>query len=262
MQNFSEKTQNPTLEPNGHDAASCAACVEIDPKSARKEAINDMKRVHIMDAAAKVIARDGYFNVRLEDIAEEAGFSKAAIYHYFPDKEALIIHIIIREQRATYEECVRIMERGQSFLDTLRGFAMAFYERFFGTGKFYGAQSGAGVAPSPSMMSTFFVSMTKHEELFNASIMCKKETFNLLTRVISKAKQDGVLTVPVEDQTVCAFIISFFQSLIIESMHGHGDERMNRLMSGGMISREEFNRAIDSMFIFIGPWIKEGNING
>jgi len=227
---------------------------ELDPKSARKEAVNDAKRALILDAAIKVIARGGYASARLEDIAEEAGFSKASIYHYFPDKEALFIHIIIREQKATYEKCVEVVGRGLPFLETLREFAVAFYDRFFGSGKFY--EQYIGGAPSPSMMSSFMssfiVSMTKHEDLLKASIMCKSETFGLMTQVVAKAKAAGVLTIPVEDEVVCCFIFSFFQTFIMQSLESL---QCGGWQDGGF--KINFNKALESLFIILGPWIKE-----
>ena len=255
MQIMTEKAPNKLPETGRQEAVAA----EHDPKSARKEAINDMKRVHIMDAALKVIARDGYIGARLEDIAEEAGFSKAAIYHYFPDREALFMNIIVRDQRATYEECVKIAERGLPFGDTLREMALTFYERMFTVDKVYGMQQG-GLAPSPSAMSSLFLSATKHEDLFNASIASKNDTFNLLVRVISKAKQDGVLTVPIDDKTICLFMVSFFQTFIMESFVGTPmiSGQTNDPPRCGMVNREDFNKMLDSMFVFLSPWIKEG----
>jgi len=237
---------------------------ELDPKLARKEAVNDAKRALIMDAALKVIGRDGYAAVRFEDIAEEAGFSKASIYHYFPDKEALIMHIIIREQRATYEKCVEVVGRGLPFLDTVREFAIAFTDRFFGSGRFFEKYIGS-TTPSPSLVSGFLLgfasSMTKHEELLKTSVMCKNEIYGLLTQVIAKAKADDVLTIPVEDEIICCFIFSFFQAYIMHSFEhlqcvGQDwapNEKFN--ISGA------YNKALDSLFIFLGPWIKDGSQN-
>ena len=251
MQNFVVETENIDADSTTDRGENA----EFDPKSARKEAINDMKRVHIMDAALKVIARDGYSNARLEDIADEAGFSKASIYHYFPDKEALFIHIIIREQRATYDKCVEVVGRGLPFLDTLREFAIAFYDRFFGGGGFYEQLGGV---PSPSkmsgFMSSFIVSMTKHEELLKASIICKNETYGLLTQLIAKAKNDGVLTIPVEDEVVSCFIVSFFQTFIMGSI-----ENMHRDGCYNGIFNVNFKKALDSLFIFLEPWIREAH---
>jgi len=255
MQDTIEKPPAKVPETGSHETVSA----ELDPKSARKEAINDMKRAHIMDAALKVIARDGFLNARLEDIAEEAGFSKASIYHYFPDKEALVMHIVIREQRATYDECVKIMERGLPFIETLREFGHNFYNTFFQYNKFYGgAQNNVG-ASVPSMMSSFVVSMTKHHDLMSASIMCKRDTDNLIMRIISKAREDGVLTVPVSDRTVCYFIQSFLQSFIMECMSGKQTDEAGLPKLCEPPTKEDFNKAMDSMFVFISPWIKEGN---
>ena len=212
---------------------------ELDPKAARKEAVKDMKRELIMDAAVKIIARDGYGNVRLEDIAEAAGFSKAAIYHYFPDKEALFVHIVIREQRADYDRYVEIMSRNLPFLDTLREFAITSCAKFC---------KGGGITSTPSMLSNFVVSMTKHEDLFNASMLCMQEQSNLIVRFIAKAKATGVLTIPVDDETVCAFIVSFFQTIVTQNMHAEWH---------GKTDLFDINSAIDNLFTFFSPWIRK-----
>lgn len=248
--------EKPRVKPptGSHEAVPA----EHDPKSARKEAINDMKRAHIMDAALKVIARDGYMNARLEDIAEEAGFSKASIYHYFPDKEALVMHIVIREQRATYDECVKIMERGLPFIETLREFGRISYNKFFEYNELYGgSQSNVG-ASMPPMMLSFLASMTKHHDLMAAALMCKRDTDNLMERVISKAREDGVLAVPVSDRVICYFVQSFLQSFVMGSMADKQTDE-NLLKFCEPPTKEDFNKAMDSMFVIISPWIKEGN---
>jgi hypothetical protein len=103
-------------------------------------------------------------------------------------------------------------------------------------------------------MSSFIVSMTKHEELLKASIMCRNETNDLLTQVIAKAKDDGVLTMPVDDEVVCCFITSFFQTFIMRSL-----EDMYRTGGGNSILTVNFKKALDSLFIFLEPWIREAH---
>ncbi len=44
----------------------------------------------IIDAAIRVLARQGYANTSLLDIAKEAGMSKGALHYHYPTKEALI----------------------------------------------------------------------------------------------------------------------------------------------------------------------------
>jgi TetR/AcrR family transcriptional regulator len=43
-----------------------------------------------MASALKLLERDGYRRVRLEDVAEDAGVCKATVYHYFANKDDLL----------------------------------------------------------------------------------------------------------------------------------------------------------------------------
>ena len=48
----------------------------------------------IVDAAIRVIARQGYANTSLMDIASEVGMSKGAVHYHFPTKEALMAQVL------------------------------------------------------------------------------------------------------------------------------------------------------------------------
>ena len=63
-------------------------------KSLRWERRPDDRPQEILDAALKVFAERGYRNTRLEDIGEAAGVTKGAIYHYFANKEELLLRAI------------------------------------------------------------------------------------------------------------------------------------------------------------------------
>lgn len=47
----------------------------------------------VLDGARRVFARDGYEGASVDDIAREAGVSKATLYSYFPDKRLLFTEI-------------------------------------------------------------------------------------------------------------------------------------------------------------------------
>jgi len=51
-------------------------------------------RQEILKAAEKVIARKGYSTMTMDDVAREAEFSKATLYHYFKGKGEIILQII------------------------------------------------------------------------------------------------------------------------------------------------------------------------
>jgi AcrR family transcriptional regulator len=234
------------------------AGIELDAKSMRKEAITDMKKGLILYAAQRVIARNGLANVRIEDVAEEAGFSKASIYHYFPDKDALLIHLVIREQRAVYEKCLEVVERGLPFLDAIREFLTVLHEKFMVS--FHspgGSPQGQGAASSSAaMVSAFIASMNKHEDLLDEAVASKQDIFNLFVRIVARAKESGELTVPVDSEIVATIILAFLQSLVMEKLYGGG-----RRYGEDNLNKADHSNAIDQMFVFLRPWIKDGNPN-
>ena len=85
-------------------------------------------RRRLLDAAADVFARRGFAATSLDEIAEEAGFSKGAVYSNFTSKEDLFLAVLdehvqrqmldigdrIDRTRTTGEQ---VMEAGQLFMD-------------------------------------------------------------------------------------------------------------------------------------------------
>jgi AcrR family transcriptional regulator len=65
------------------------------------------RRAEILDAAWACLARNGYHNTTMQDIATEAGLSYGAVYTYFPSKEQ-VLHAIFD----------RISEVGRTIVDT------------------------------------------------------------------------------------------------------------------------------------------------
>jgi len=53
----------------------------------------------LTDSAAKVFAERGYHAASVDEIAEDAGFSKGAVYANFPTKEQLFLAVMDRQQQ-------------------------------------------------------------------------------------------------------------------------------------------------------------------
>ena len=51
-------------------------------------------RSALLEAAARGLSRYGYGNLRLEEVAQEAGYSRGALYHQFRDKEELALAVL------------------------------------------------------------------------------------------------------------------------------------------------------------------------
>ena len=58
-----------------------------------RPSLEDRKK-YIAEMATKVFARNGYMAASLQDIAKEAGISKAGLYHYFKNKEDILYYLL------------------------------------------------------------------------------------------------------------------------------------------------------------------------
>lgn len=55
---------------------------------------NEQKRRRILEVAARLFAERPYHDVRLEEVAAEAGVGKGTIYIYFPSKDELYLALV------------------------------------------------------------------------------------------------------------------------------------------------------------------------
>ena len=62
--------------------------------STRREREREAHRREILEAAGRVFARKGFAGATMDEIAQEAEFSKAALYLYFKNKEDLFLSLI------------------------------------------------------------------------------------------------------------------------------------------------------------------------
>jgi TetR/AcrR family transcriptional regulator, cholesterol catabolism regulator len=63
----------------------------VNSKVERKRRV---RRDQILDAAARIFARDGFHAARMDDIAAELDLTKAALYYYCDSKEDLFVKVI------------------------------------------------------------------------------------------------------------------------------------------------------------------------
>ena len=61
----------------------------------RRSRLKSDRRSKLLTAAERLIAERGYLAVRLEDIGAAAGVSGPAIYRHFPNKEALLVELLV-----------------------------------------------------------------------------------------------------------------------------------------------------------------------
>jgi AcrR family transcriptional regulator len=80
---------------------------------------HDQRRLELVSAAWRVIARTGIVGVTIREIAREAGVSTGVLAHYFDGKEELLAAALRRSHQQVY---ARVQERTQGLLgiDALR----------------------------------------------------------------------------------------------------------------------------------------------
>lgn len=65
------------------------------PASTRRDRAKSDRRAQLIAAAERLVAERGYLAVRLEDIGAAAGVSGPAIYRHFPNKEAMLVELLV-----------------------------------------------------------------------------------------------------------------------------------------------------------------------
>ena len=81
------------------------------------------RQSQIMEAAMKVITRKGFSNARIDDIVNEAGLSKGAIYHHYEGKKDLFLALIDHWETQTFPDFYSRNGKERSASDTLRDFS-------------------------------------------------------------------------------------------------------------------------------------------
>ena len=62
----------------------------------------DDRPQELLEAALRVFASQGYRNARLEQVAAAAGVTKGALYHYFRNKEELLLRVLELNQTRAF----------------------------------------------------------------------------------------------------------------------------------------------------------------
>jgi AcrR family transcriptional regulator len=77
--------------------------VKKGPGRPKDEALQERRRVEILDAAAAVFAREGYRNTDLQQVADALKLAKGTLYRYFKTKENLFLSTVDRGVERLHE---------------------------------------------------------------------------------------------------------------------------------------------------------------
>jgi AcrR family transcriptional regulator len=85
----------------------------------RRSSRGEATRERILEAAARAFDRRGYLGVNLNDVVQELGLTKGALYHFFPTKELLAAEIVRRHFAAWERLAGRVVGEHDNLVDAL-----------------------------------------------------------------------------------------------------------------------------------------------
>ena len=84
------------------------------------------RRNELLALGAEVFGQRPYDEVRIDEIAERAGVSRALMYHYFPDKRTFFAAVVRAEGDRLFEATSTPPQPGQSLFDQVREGVLAY----------------------------------------------------------------------------------------------------------------------------------------
>ena len=94
----------------------------------RRRLSPDDRRNELLSLGAEVFGQRPYDEVRIDEIAERAGVSRALMYHYFPDKRAFFAAVVRAEDEKLFEATNTPPQPGERLFDQLRAGVLAYVE--------------------------------------------------------------------------------------------------------------------------------------
>ena len=158
------------------------------------------RKSQIMDAAMKVITRKGFSNTRMDDIVNEAGLSKGAIYHHYEGKKEIFLALIGHWETQTFPDFYSRNGKERSATDTLRDFANEVNKVFKSRSYVFQAEV------------EFWALANQDDEIRNRSQELYEKIINLFELVINKGIREKEF-IKVDTRIAAIYILSVFQGI-------------------------------------------------
>ena len=97
-------------------------------RTPRRRLSPDDRRAELLALGAEVFGQRPYDEVRIDEIAERAGVSRALMYHYFPDKRAFFAAVVKGQADQLFETTNTPPTPGQNLFEEVRGGVLAYMQ--------------------------------------------------------------------------------------------------------------------------------------
>ena len=161
----------------------------------------------VEQTACRLFAERGYRSTSMERIAREVGLTKGAVYFYYKDKSALLLHLLTRSKAQFFDQVFGAMEEG-ALSPTAQ--MDVFLERMIRAG----AELDRYLLILPIVMSTEFKGRGDAVEGAIGDIYAG--IYDRLSRVIAEGQESGEFSSRAEARALAAMIVALTDGLILE----------------------------------------------
>jgi AcrR family transcriptional regulator len=203
----------------------------MDAKVIREQAIREAKTGLILNAAQKVFSDKSFSEARLEDIAVAAGFSKAALYSYYADKEEIFLSLAVRDLEKLCAQLAVALNPEFSFLKNLE----AMLKTTFG---FFGANFAVLLSVAQFQSTCNFQRENiseKHRRLFEELPKRFSRILDQQVALIRIARQRGEIATPVGDVQLANYLSALVRGVIYQwkltGRMGDADQEIGQLLA-------------------------------
>jgi|WetSurMetagenome_2_1015567.scaffolds.fasta_scaffold241363_1 AcrR family transcriptional regulator len=185
----------------------------MDPKETREQIIRDAKSGIILDAARKVFAEKGFHDTHLDEIAASAGFSKAALYNYYSDKETIFLSLANRDFDNLLVLMKNNLDANAKFLDVLEKMTRIALS-FFGEHFAFMLTSSEFRASEKTKMECFH---NKYGDTLFAQFKKKFESISeIFIKMIDDAKKKREIECDLDNRVITNYLVSLVRGVLFE----------------------------------------------
>ena len=158
------------------------------------------RQSQIMEAAMKVFTKKGFASARMDDIVEESGMSKGAIYHYYQGKKEIFLALIDHWETQTFPNFYTRNSKERTASNTLRDFSKEIINVFQKRSYVFHAEV------------EFWSLSNQDDEIRKRSQQLYEKIINLFELVINKGIRKKEF-VNVNARITAIYILSVFQGI-------------------------------------------------
>ena len=158
------------------------------------------KRRMILDAAIRVLARQGYHGTRVSDIADEAGVAYGLVYHYFKSKDEVLNELFTERWSlllAAIEEADREQPTPREKLAAVAEFIVESYRY------------------DPDLMKVIIVEVTRAANSFGATHLPEiRRAYDVVSRIVADGQREGIYREEIDPDFVGMWFYGAIEQLL------------------------------------------------